>query len=324
MDPSDVDQKLYDRLSDIITQNMEKKEGYRALVIVPNYDSQEYLYGILKKKLKDDYVIKFYPTPGGIPDSLFFSEEKAKKFTKNFIFISVDLTHRPIFLTELDIVYDSGEKDQIYETRTGMNRIKTVKINRQEMKVRMMSYAPEHYMIMFPKTSILSLEKYFTPDINDDLDVLSLINLGIFPEYIPDNLYNYGVLKHGEHGNPTITEKGVFCMNITIPIKHSSFLYDCFNTKSCVDKGQTAIALVSIFNNIDLYGISTSFKDIYLSISKSDPDPSCPGEIISSIKELSGALKLERKILDPIKEFNSILPEKGDRFVDHYLPLCEM
>ncbi len=354
-DPSDVDQALYDRMCDVIVHDMSKNEGYRGLVIVPNLESQDYVFEKLHDLLPSEYVIKFLPDD--IPDSALFSPEKAKKYTHNFVFISLDLTHSPIFLTELDVVYDSGEKDQNYETRAGFNRLKTVKINRQEMKARMMSYAPQFYMIMFPKTSILSLEKYFTPDVNDDIDILELISMGydsLLTESLKirsvGNLEKYGLIKKGKTGFE-ITEMGKFCRAITIPVRHSSLIYE--GMIKFRDQIKTVIILVSIFVNIDLYDVSTPFDQIYRSVfrkvdtssnlekldevddfekldevddfekldevddfekldevddfSKNKKD-NIPKEIISSIEELSDVLEIDSKILDPVKQFNLILP----------------
>jgi hypothetical protein len=302
----EIDQALYDRMCDIIVHDMTKKEGYRGLAIVPNLESQQYVSEKLHDLLPSEYVIKFLPDD--IPDSAFFTPEKAKKYTHNFVFISLDLTHQPIFLTEIDVVYDSGEKDQNYETRAGFNRLKTVKINRQEMKARMMSYAPQFYMIMFPKTSILSLEKYFTPDVNNDIDVLDLINLGLKPSGIPKNLEKYGLVRTGKEGHPIITEKGKFCRAITIPIRHSSFIYEGMTRFR--DLIKTVVVLVSIFINIDIYQSCVPFEQIYLSVFRkvSGGEVECPQEIISSIEELSKALEIDSKILDSRKQFNLILP----------------
>lgn len=314
-DPSDVDQALYDRMCEIIVRDMSKNEGYRGLVIVPNLESQDYVFEKLRDPLSSEYLIKFLPDD--IPDSAFFSTEKAKKFERNFVFISLDLTHRPVFLTELDVVYDSGEKDQNYETRAGFNRLKTVKINRQEMKARMMSYAPQYYMIMFPKTSILSLEKYFTPDINDDIDILELISMGYKP--LVDlsksgQLEKYGLVKKGKSVYE-ITERGKFCRSITIPVKHSSLIYQSITQFR--DLIKTVVVLVSIFVNIDLYDVCTPLDHIYRSVyreidtslsSKGEEGNNIPEEIISSIEELSEVLEIDSKILDPVKQFNLLLP----------------
>lgn len=308
-DPSDVDQALYNRMCEIIIHDMSKNEGYRGLVIVPNLESQNYVFEKLRDPLSNEFVIKFLPDD--IPDSALFSPEKAKKYNKNFVFISLDLTHSPIFLTELDVVYDSGEKDQNYETRPGFNRLKTIKINRQEMKARMMSYAPQHYMIMFPKTSILSLEKYFTPDVNDDIDILELISMGYDSNkgHFVANLEKYGLIKRGKSGFE-ITETGKFCKAITIPVRHSSLIYRTITQFR--DLIKTVVVLVSIFTNIDLYDLSTPFDQIYRSVFRKI-DGSCepsrvPKEIISSIEELSEVLEIDSKILDPVKQFNLLLP----------------
>jgi len=323
IDPSDVDIKLYNNLSSIIAEDLKKENGYRALVIVPNYESQNYLHQLLNDKIEDGNVIKF--DQDDIPDSLFFSESKASKYSKNFIFISLDLTHKPIFFTEIDIVYDSGEKDQVYETRTGFNKVRTAKINHQEMKTRMMTYAPEHYVIMFPKTSILNLDKYYTPDVNDDVDILKLVSIKIYPDKIPKSLYTYGTLKNGgskTKGKPVITNKGEFCMNISIPIKYSSFLYEC-----CLDGKmslkQAVIILIAIFINIDLYDNSTPIRGIYLSIccELGTGIIESPTPIISSIDELVESLKVDKNIIDPFKELDLIIPKIKKHFKSNILKL---
>lgn len=302
LDPSDVDYKLYDRLYEIVIRDYCDKKGYRGLIIFPNTESLEYLYHKLEEGLSEHNVIRI---DKNIPPSVFFSPDKSKKYTKNFIFLSLDMTHRPLFF-HLDIVYDSGEKDIEYLTRSGVNRLKTIKINRQEMKTRMLSYQPEQYMIMFPKTSILNLDKYPEKITDNSLDILYILSVLGHCSDIPKDLHDYGAVKRWKDGWK-VTKKGFFCMNINIPVMHSTFLFEALTKNWNIN---LVVILISIFTNIDLVSPEISFEKIFKDVCKLEEK----NIFYETVQELIKNFEIDQKIIDGKKELSILIPHIKDHY----------
>jgi hypothetical protein len=282
--PACSDEK-YQELSEKIKKDFDSDIFRRSMVIVPDEKRQDTMIKLLKKVKKLTVIKERYP----------FSKflEHQIDHSNSIVFVITDNTDIPYFFPDIDIVYDSSEIVRLVRSRTSMNRKMIQIVNVREMETRMRAYGQEKYFISLPRKVVMNLEKTTKYIQNCDVDDLYLIDkkFSIEPSM---EMKIFNTVVRDEKGHWKVTKLGKICMNLDIPISHSTFLIKCMEKKSLVDIFFVTV-LVTVFCCTDLID---------------DKPDVTPWNLLAYISLYFGGdrefFKYDQKIIDMIKELSEI------------------